>query len=122
MFACNPMGCSPSDSSVHGISQARVLGRLLLSPPGDLPNSGIESWSLALQADSLPSELPQELRKGSVAQSYPVLALWTQLRINPLPQSQNQLPPRNTCLAFFGNLKPLNIHVSPQHCFWRNQE
>ena len=26
--------------------------------PGDLPNPGIEPWSPALQADSLPSELP----------------------------------------------------------------
>jgi len=29
--------------------------------PGDLPNPGIEPRSPALQADSLPSELPQEL-------------------------------------------------------------
>ena len=26
--------------------------------PGDLPNPGIEPWSLALQADTLPSEPP----------------------------------------------------------------
>ena len=26
--------------------------------PGDRPHPGIETWSLALQADSLPSELP----------------------------------------------------------------
>ena len=26
------------------------------SPPGDFPNPGIEAWSPALQADSLPSE------------------------------------------------------------------
>ena len=26
--------------------------------PGDLPNTGIEPWSPALQADALPSELP----------------------------------------------------------------
>ena len=36
---CDSMGCSLPDSSVHGI----------------LPNSGIESGSPALQADSLPS-------------------------------------------------------------------
>ena len=33
--------------------------------PGDLLNPGIESWSLALQADSLPSEL-QGSPKGRV--------------------------------------------------------
>ena len=37
---CDSMGCSLPDSSVHGIP----------------PNSGIESGSPALQADSLPSE------------------------------------------------------------------
>ena len=44
------MDCSPADSSVHGILQARP-------PRGDLPNPGMESRSPALQADSLPSEL-----------------------------------------------------------------
>ena len=28
--------------------------------PGDLPDPGIESWSLALQADSLPTEVPRK--------------------------------------------------------------
>jgi len=32
------------------------------SPPGDLPNPGIEPRSPALQADSLPSELPGKLK------------------------------------------------------------
>ena len=29
-------------------------------PPGDLPNPGIKSGSPALQADSLPAELPRK--------------------------------------------------------------
>ena len=29
------------------------------SPPGDLPNPGIELWSPTLEADSLPSQPPQ---------------------------------------------------------------
>ena len=29
-------------------------------PPGDLPNPGIEPWSPALQADSLPTEPPEK--------------------------------------------------------------
>ena len=33
--------------------------------PGDLPNLGIEPWSPALQADSLPSEPPGKLIKGT---------------------------------------------------------
>ena len=51
---CNHMDCSPPDSSVHGISQARVLEWGAISSSRDLPNPGIEPASLALQVDSLP--------------------------------------------------------------------
>ena len=44
-------------SSVHGISQARIL-EWVASSPGDLPDPGIEPASPALQADSLLSEPP----------------------------------------------------------------
>ena len=55
------MDCSPPGSSVHGDSpgkKTRVLHALVLScsPPGDLPNPGIESRSPASQVGSLPSE------------------------------------------------------------------
>ena len=50
------MDCSPPDSSVHGILQARILEYLSCPPPGDLPNPGMEPGSPTLQADSLPSE------------------------------------------------------------------
>ena len=49
---------SPPDSSVHGISQARILECLLFQSPGNLPDPGIEPKSLTLQTDSLPSEPP----------------------------------------------------------------
>ena len=55
------MDCSPPSSSVHGILQARVLYGLLFSSPGNLPHPGTEPGSLALQADSLPTEPPEEL-------------------------------------------------------------
>ena len=51
---CDPMGYSPSASSVHSILQAGILP---CPPPGDLPDPGVESASLtvaALQVDSLP--------------------------------------------------------------------
>ena len=48
---CDPIDSSPPGFSVHGILQARIF-----SSPGDLPNPGIKPGSLALQADSLPSE------------------------------------------------------------------
>ena len=40
------MDCSPPDSSVHGILQARYWGRLPCPPPEDLPDPGTEPISL----------------------------------------------------------------------------
>ena len=45
-----------------GILQARILSGLPYPPPEDLPNPGIELGSSALQADSLPAELPEKPR------------------------------------------------------------
>ena len=42
---CEPMDCSPSDSSVYGIFQARILEWVAISFPGDLPSPGIELTS-----------------------------------------------------------------------------
>ena len=42
---CDPMDCSPPGSSIHGISQARILEWIAISSPGDLPNPGIEPVS-----------------------------------------------------------------------------
>ena len=41
---CYPMDCSPPGSSAHGILQARVLSGLPCLPPGDLPDSGNQTW------------------------------------------------------------------------------
>ena len=54
----HPMDGGPPGSSVLGILQARIL-ELPCPSPGPLPNLGIKSRSLALQADSLPSEPPE---------------------------------------------------------------
>ena len=53
---CIPMDCSPLGSSVHGISQARILGGLPFPSPGNLPDPEIEPRFPTLQEDSLPSE------------------------------------------------------------------
>jgi len=45
---CDPMDCSPSASSVHQISQARILEWVAISSPGDLPDPEVESMSPAL--------------------------------------------------------------------------
>ena len=60
---CEPMDCSPPDSSGHGIFQARILmgdGGLSFPVPGDLPNTGIEPASLAsaVSADGFFSAVP----------------------------------------------------------------
>ena len=51
---CDPVDCSLLGSSVHGVLQARILEWVAMSPPGDLPDPGIELISPALQANSLP--------------------------------------------------------------------
>ena len=49
----DPLDCSPPGSSVHGISQARILEWVATCFSGDLSDPGVEPESLALQADSL---------------------------------------------------------------------
>ena len=57
MTLCNPMDCSPPDTSVRNL-QARILVWVAIPSPGDLPDPGIEPGSPALQTNSLPSETP----------------------------------------------------------------
>ena len=54
--SCNPMDCSPPDSPVHGIFQARILQGLPFPSPRDLHNPKMNPESPPLQADSLPTE------------------------------------------------------------------
>ena len=54
----DPMDCSPSGSSVHGILQARILEWIAIPFSRDLPNPGIKLGFPALQVDSLPSKPP----------------------------------------------------------------
>ena len=55
---CGPVDCSPPGSSVHEFSRPEYWSRLPFPFQGDLPNSGIEPGSPALQADYLPSQPP----------------------------------------------------------------
>ena len=55
---CDPMGCSPPGSSIHGISQARIPEWVAIPSPGDLPDPGIESKSPGLAARFFATELP----------------------------------------------------------------
>ena len=55
---CDPMDCSPPDSSSMGFSRREYRSGLPFPSPGDLPDPGIEPRSPVFQADSLPSEPP----------------------------------------------------------------
>ena len=55
---CDPMDCSPPGSPVHRISQARILEWIAYPFSMGSSQPGIELGSLALQAGSLPVELP----------------------------------------------------------------
>ena len=43
---CDPMDCTPPGSSVHGISQGRILERVAEPSSRDVPHSGIKPTSL----------------------------------------------------------------------------
>ena len=45
---CDPVGCSPPGSSVHGIFQAGILEWVAISSSGENPNQGMEPRSLCL--------------------------------------------------------------------------
>ena len=61
---CNPMDCSLPGSSVHEISQARILDWVTISFSRDLPDPEIKPRSPTLQADSLLSEPPERSLRG----------------------------------------------------------
>ena len=57
---CNPMDCRPLGFSVTGSLKPEYWNGLPFPSSGDLSNPEIKMGSLALQADSLPSESPGE--------------------------------------------------------------
>ena len=72
------MNCSPPGSSVHGISQARILEWVAISfLQGNLPDSGIEFASPAGQANSLSlSHLGIALHSLSIYKFRPLCCSW----------------------------------------------
>ena len=55
---CDPMDCSPLGSSLHGISQARILERIAISFSTGSSHPGIEPTSLALAGGFFTTEPP----------------------------------------------------------------
>ena len=62
-----PTLCDPTDYTVHGILQARMLEWAAISFSKDLPDPGIEPRSPALQVDSLEAEPPGKPRQDMEA-------------------------------------------------------
>ena len=56
--SCEPMDCGATGSSVHGISQAKLLEWLPFPSPRDLPNPGIKTTSPALADRFFTTESP----------------------------------------------------------------
>ena len=80
----DPMDCSLPASSVRGIFQARIVEWVAVSFSRGSSQTRIKPRSLALQADSLPSEPPRSINKFSVLKclsqispSYHVLLHWS---------------------------------------------
>ena len=55
---CDPVDCSLAGPFVHEFSRQEYWSGLPFPFPGDLPDPGIDPGSPALQAESLPLELP----------------------------------------------------------------
>ena len=70
---CDYVDSSLLGSSVHGILQARILSWVVIPLSRGSSNPGIESGSLALQADPLPSEPP---RKPKYDVSFSYMDFW----------------------------------------------
>ena len=67
---CNPIDCSLPGSSLHGISQTRILERLSFHPPGDLPDPGIELACPALAGGFFTAEPPGKPLKSLTSSFY----------------------------------------------------
>ena len=73
---CDPMDCSPSGSSVHGIFQARILEWLAISFSRDIPNPEMEPKAPvypALQVDFLPPEQPKMMTFPDESSAHDIL-------------------------------------------------
>ena len=115
---CNPVDCSPSSSSIHGILPGKNTGvdcHFLLQ--GDLPGPGMEPslpCLLHYQANSLPHCTIQD-SKGSLNHSITIVNLCLVKRAsNYCPPKSSFLPSTNsTKIALKGLTQYINICAVP---------
>ena len=93
---CDPMDCSLSGSSIHGIFQARVLEWIAISFSRDLPDPGIEPGSHALQADALPSEPPGKPQRTNTCLLLDILLFCWEKKCGPLCIREQSIPEDGT--------------------------
>ena len=99
----DPMDCSPSGSSVHGIVQARILEWVAASFSRGSSDPGMELGSPALQSDSLLSELATKITCQRL-----------QCHGQQLPElTRSHAPPWDTTCPHTWHLTPLD--QMPQH-------
>ena len=103
---CNPMDCSPPDSSVWNFSRQEYWSGLPCPPPGDLPYPRIEHMSLmspALAGRFFTTRATWEVlgmtlgrTSGHRGIDQPFLS--SQARLFPVPPHFNPIPPSRTLL------------------------
>ena len=99
---CNPMNCIPSGSSVHGISQARILKLVAISFSRGSFRPRDWTQVSCIAADSLPAEPkgnPKNTEMGSLSllQGSSRPRNWTRVSLITLDWTSKS----RTCLSFF---------------------
>ena len=87
LILCDPMDIAYQPPSSMEFSRQEYWSGLPFPSPGDLPNPGIEPTSAALQADTLPSELPGKswIIKKAERQRIDAFELWCWKRLLRVP-------------------------------------
>ena len=107
----SPLDCSPPSSSVHGVSQARILEWIAIPSPGDLPDPGIEPASPALQVDSLALSHQVSPPSSTGTHSH-ILIGWRSTKITEIGKEKTNFRNRNVAVyirknpSFVGLLPP----------------
>ena len=102
---CNPMDCSLTGSSSHGVLQARILEWVTIPFSREFHNPGLEPGFPALQGDSLHSKSLEQLRWrtqfSSVIHDWLFAIPWTQhSRLpcpSPAPGAYSNSCPKSRC-------------------------
>ena len=93
----DPMDCSLPGSSIHGISQARILSGLTFPSPGNLPNPRIKPMSPVLADSFFTTESPGKSMCKYIAMPFVLLLLlsrFSHVRLCATPQmAAHQAPP-----------------------------